>query len=803
MASCTGPKRIFQPNKPYIYKNNVEVKGGSFTKDELLSLKQRLGGQITDSARPYSESRKGFFRAKKIHYPVYDSLACAESAKYMQTSMQFIGYFSSQISFDTVPKKGNPNRLTVNYTVQAGNPTRIDTIRYRMQRPELQQLVLRSIDSSFLIKNKAITKQDVLAEKGRLITLFRNNGYYKFTADELKVRADTTLDVLIDIDDPLSGLKALENLSANRNNPRIKLSVDLVAPKSDSTRLTKYYINNVHIFPDFRPGDSLTSSGLQTDTLKSIRYPARRTYIHYHDYKFKNSFLARNMSLHSGEIYNQDNYYQSLNDFSRKGVWQSVNMQTKEVKDSSNKLDLIVQLIPGLKNTIEGNLEASLSNSNINSITASNLIGFSGNIGWTTRNVAKEGIQMTLKAGAGIELNTSKGTGRSNIINSNDVSLSHGTIIPKLIQPYKLFFDGLYKKAKNRSRYNYTGRQSFTNASVSYVNRINLFDLQTISVNGGANVSKSFKSNRKQTQTTFKWPNIEFTKLYHETDSFTNILNQNPFLKYSFRTALVINAVYNYRKDLTFAKYPNRILTNKINIEAPFFPFKAVFKNNNSIFNKYLRNFVKGDIEYIYTVNNPAKKQLQHVYRIFLGVGVPLNKDTTLPFFKQYFGGGSSSMRGWPVRGIGRGSQPLKPYSNISGFNDRTGDLQFETNVERRQVLFTISPNSILVRYSLFFDMGNIWNLKSSKPSGIDSTQFKFKNFYKELAADAGVGLAIDFTYFLIRFDAALRVKKPDVPENNGCQLPNANLKNLFTREGRQWRYENMNFSIGIGYPFN
>lgn len=58
------------------------------------------------------------------------------------------------------------------------------------------------------------------------------------------------------------------------------------------------------------------------------------------------------------------------------------------------------------------------------------------------------------------------------------------------------------------------------------------------------------------------------------------------------------------------------------------------------------------------------QKPLWH-FRLYSGVGIPLlGSDTnrTLPFFKQYIGGGSNSMRGWPLRGIGIGGKAMTPY---------------------------------------------------------------------------------------------------------------------------------------------
>ena len=117
------------------------------------------------------------------------------------------------------------------------------------------------------------------------------------------------------------------------------------------------------------------------------------------------------MYLQKGNLYNQIDFYKSLNAFARAGVWQSTNILVDEVKqkDSLHKIDLIVQLMPVKQYGYEASLEASYSaSSNTNSVTAANagnLLGLSGNISFINRNLRKEGIKMTNSLLAGVEFN--------------------------------------------------------------------------------------------------------------------------------------------------------------------------------------------------------------------------------------------------------------------------------------------------------------------------------------------------------------------------------------------------------------
>ena len=165
-------------------------------------------------------------------------------------------------------------------------------------------------------------------------------------------------------------------------------------------------------------------------------------------------------------------------------------------------------------------------------------------------------------------------------------------------------------------------------------------------------------------------------------------------------------------------------------------------------------------------------------------------------------------MRGWPIRGIGVGGQPLAPYASKNLFNDRTGDMQLEGNMEYRYDIARIIPNTLTLRGALFVDAGNIWNTRNSKTDGTtDSTQFKLRNIYKQLGVSAGTGFRLDFNYFVVRFDFGFRFKRPELFYiNDGWKAPSLGFDNvlnkIFSPSERQWRYENFNFTVGISYPF-
>ena len=86
---------------------------------------------------------------------------------------------------------------------------------------------------------------------------------------------------------------------------------------------------------------------------------------------------------------------------------------------------------------------------------------------------------------------------------------------------------------------------------------------------------------------------------------------------------------------------------------------------------------------------------------------------------------------------------------------DKIGDVQIEADLEYRFNLISYLDGAI------FFDAGNIWLLEPDnlRPKG----DFQFDRFLGEMAIGGGVGLRVDFNYFLLRFDLAAQLKDPSL----------------------------------------
>lgn len=786
-ASCGKPFVKKAPkDKFYLYKNSIEIKARDVSKSEKTNLIQKLNVQLDDNSK--IKIKQYLFFVNIIKHPIiYDSSSTRKSAENIIASLFHSGFYNASVNTktDTVKKK-----ITVQYQVNTGNPTLIDSLYYQFDTPELQGLGKSIKQSTFLIKNTAITKIGVLTELNRIVDSFRNNGFYKFTAADLKVYGDTSIEALTSLsDDPFEQFRSIAHAQEMKDSPKIKISI-AVNPPDDYTRLKKYYINKIIIYPDIQISNLLPDSNLnffQTNYFTIVQ----------HKKNFNFSLFEKLISLRNGQVFRQTDYYKTIYNLSKTGAWQSINIQIEDDQEKDSMVNLIIQLVPANKYGFETALEVSYSASNSTNVLGGNLFGLSGNISLTNRNVAKESVRMVHNIRAGIELNNNTGS-NSSIINSNEISYGNTTSFPRLLFP---FIPNLLKK---KNEYN-TG-ETFIGLNSNYITRLNLFKLQSTNLSFGWT-----GLNKKGWKWNWTSLNFGYSNLINKTDSFEAILTKNPFLRSSYNTALVNGMGISFYKLISGLKHPksqSKEFSIRLNAEESGLTWGLL-----PIFNKNKRRFIKEDIEIKHSIRY-LKTAL--AFRGFAGIGIPLmgtDPNKTLPLFKQYFGGGSNSMRAWPVRGIGPGGNPLIPYSaDRTNFNDRTGDIQLEINSEFRYDIARIIPNTLTLRGAIFSDIGNIWNTRNSKSDGsADSSQFQFKNVYKQTGISAGTGFRLDFNYFIVRFDLGFRIKRPELfYQNDGWKLPNINLddclKKIFTRgtndEYRRWRYENFNFTIGIGYPF-
>ena len=234
-------------------------------------------------------------------------------------------------------------------------------------------------------------------------------------------------------------------------------------------------------------------------------------------------------------------------------------------------------------------------------------------------------------------------------------------------------------------------------------------------------------------------------------DYLDNAENRNAILRYNYEDIFIMKAGFtvSYTDGVDAVRANFESAGNLLNGVSKGFGFKTNSQGQHTLFNIAYAQYVKLDFDYTHLFQFDKRNAL--ALHAGLGVAYPYGNSTVLPFEKRYFSGGANSVRGWSVRELGPGK--FKGTDGRIDFINQTGDVKLDLNAEYRSSLFW------KLQGALFIDAGNIWTLRNyaEQPGG----QFKFTEFYKQIAASYGMGLRLNFDYFILRFDMGMKAINP------------------------------------------
>jgi outer membrane protein insertion porin family len=752
--SCVTPKK-YPVNKPFVFETKINIQGNLSPADKL-DLQTRLQNQLDDSLKTRTVTKRVFTK-QLIEPAVFDTNYAHQTVGYMRALLGAQGFMNPSVAWDsTLTIFENQQRVSVQFKVAPGKRLRIDSLGYAMRDTSLQMIAIRTMGRSNLKKGEPYSLDAVTEEIDRLVEVYRNNGYFRLSKEDLIAEVDTVVAGLINPNlDPFEQLQLLEEVRKRRENPTINV-IFKQRGKETPARLQQYHVRNVNIYPDLRILEDTTSGHFNKVTIDSVSVLSRFN-------KFKPHFLVKNNYLTPGALYRQRNYFKTTNTFSQLGAWQQVTADVR-ADDSLHLVDFDIKLYPAPKYGLTTSLEASRNTTDL--LTTSNLFGLGVNFGLNNRNMARESIRANTNLRFGIELG-------KNLVQTFQTSLTHNIVIPRFLLPFRV-----------PNEQNLFTKNTLINFNASTTRRKDFFTLNILNGSIGYEWSKGYEAANKRRLWNYTPFNVELLRVVKQGDSLDNLFRQIPNLENSFKNGLIISQSLVFRS----------IHTTKNKQTA----FKAGIEESGGLFglfkgldiNQGLYRYVRVDVDYRHYIDY---KKSSWAFRLYGGVGVPYGSDTganntiirerTLPFVRGFFAGGPSSMRGWQVRRLGPGSNR---YFDSTGF-DRFGDVQFEGNVEYRFTLGTVF--GVKLKSAFFTDIGNVWYRNTQNNPKLVNSDIKFDRFYKDLAVDGGTSLRFDFTYFLIRLDYAYKLKDPYYADVNAGWF-------------QHLRLFNGQLQLGINYPF-
>ncbi|HCR90189.1 MAG TPA: hypothetical protein DIW50_06955, partial [Prolixibacteraceae bacterium] len=324
--------------------------------------------------------------------------------------------------------------------------------------------------------------------------------------------------------------------------------------------------------------------------------------------------------------------------------------------------------------------------------------------------------------------------------------------------------------------------------SYNYMKRVNYFDMRTFRFVYGFKWKENIRKEHELNPI-----DISYTSVGNESTAFTDLLEANPFLKKSYEEQFVAGGSYSFtyneqmltgKKLQSYFHLNSEVAGNAFSLANRIGGEKVSSDNPSKVVGSIYSQFAKLSLDSRAYYNFRDKNKL--AMRFFAGVAKPYGNSSVLPYTKQFFSGGPNSIRAFHINSVGPGT--FYQDTNNKGFLQLGGDVKLETNVEYRFTIYNYFKGAI------FVDAGNVWSLKSN-PSDIGSP-FKISKFTNELAVGAGMGLRVDVSFFILRFDLAMPLRKPWLEENHRW------VTNQIDFTSSVWRRDNLVLNVAIGYPF-
>lgn len=472
-------------------------------------------------------------------------------------------------------------------------------------------------------------------------------------------------------------------------------------------------------------------SGQQADTLHPCYQIRHINYLSGEDdgrMHLRRQVMLNATALRQNQPYNASALQQTYNQFARLEAVRYTNIRFTELPDTC-LLDCDIQLSTYKPSTISFQPEGTN--------TAGDL-GAAASITYTNRNLFRGSEQLSIELRGAFE--AIKGLEGYSDQNYREFSVESKLVFPRFVAPFlsRSFRRAQTARSELSVSWNFQNRPEFhrrvfsaawryrwsePHHHLSY--RFDLLDLNFVRMPW---ISDTFKS-----------------------DYLDNADSRNAILRYNYEDLLITKLGFGLTySDGTHALRAN-VETSGNLLSAFARPFRFSYNDNGqrTILGIAFAQYAKADIDYTRLISTGKSSAL--ALHAGLGVAYPYGNSTVLPFEKRYFSGGANSVRGWNVRELGPGK--FRGTDGRIDFINQTGDIKLDLSAEYRTALFWKFQGAA------FVDAGNIWTLRNyeDQPGG----QFSFAHFLEEIAVAYGLGLRLNFDYFVLRFDMGMKAINP------------------------------------------
>ena len=656
------------------------------------------------------------------------------------------GYFRAQTSFETIPDPKDTLKERVRYNIHPGPVYHLDSIAYMNFPPQADSIIRNVTEPSALHRGDPFSVVNLEAERTRIVSALREQGYYYQRNDYINFRADTLQTPML-----------------------VKLQVQ-PSPTAPPEAMKPYNIGNTRVniykYGDRQIVDTLAMrGGYSFGYSRPVKFKEQEPGSKKMPKPLKGyapllrpRAVWRSMLFRKGDLYKQ-----SLGDLMQEGLASTnvfsslrINYVPREEQDT---LDIVVNA------TLDKPYDAEFQG-NLTGKTGGQ-IGPGASFSFSKRNAFRAAETLTLKLWGSYEWQTGANLqGKRSLFNSYEYGLSGSLSYPRF-----RFFGSLGRRLGRK----FVSTTAF-DLQARWQNRAGFFG--RVSWSAGVNYTLQHKRNIKHE---FSPLTITYDQLLHSTARFDSIVNANPALYVSMRDQFVPSMSYSFSWAGT-PKHPSALTVSFKEASALLSSIYAIcgrsyVEEGKKLLGVPYAQFVKTTVQY--TRKFPLTKRSLIATRAFGGVVYSYGNARSAPYSELFSVGGANSIRAFGMRTIGPGA--YHPERSQYSYVDQMGDFKLEVNAEYR---FPIVGK---LQGATFLDAGNVWLLRNSEnqPGG----KFTFKDFGKQIALGTGVGIRYDLDFLVIRFDLGIGIHAPyDTGKGGYYNMPSFG--------------KSLGYHFAIGYPF-
>lgn len=627
-------------------------------------------------------------------------------AQVAQSVLRNHGYFNGRVSYDVVQQK-NPKTAKIGYTVTPGRLYRLDSVGYFGFPAHADSLIKSTQPEALIHKGDPFEVARLDAERNRISTLLRNNGYYYYQPDYASYLADTFV---------VDGKAQL----------RFQLAKDVPVAAQHQWYIGRVNINMKKTFME-QPTDSFVGRFF------TVRFAGKKPPI-------RPRVLMADIKLRPRQMYSYSDYVESVSKINAMGLFSMTDFQftPRDTTATCDTLDLTLNC------TFDKPWDFYVE-TNFNARTIGRM-GPELKTGVTRRNAFRGGEKIDINLHGSYEWSTSGGSAMNNYEYGADASIEFPRIIAPFVGGNRIRRDKQGRIIRRRRFY--TTPTTLAKISTNIIHRPDYYKMHVVSGEWTYRWQPTAQSRHEFSPLT-----VKYQFMNSHTDKYAELVLNNPYLLATMQDYFIPEMRYTYtytsqstlrhpiRWETTIAESGNVVsLGYMIKGDSWNDKDKKLFKNPYSQFVKLETDFTK-----TWTLNS-STRLVAHLNGGYIWC---FGNSTYAPNSELFYVGGANSIRAFSVRGVGPG--------DVESFGDRAtdyllrnGNMKLLGNLELRQRLFGS------LHGALFLDAGNVWNT-----SGRAYGQFQMKNLLREMAVGTGVGIRYDLDFLILRLDWGIGLHMP------------------------------------------